>query len=188
MLQASACTPNEEGQMMRYATATIAALAVVTIEAAPARAQCSGMASHGGHAEHEDATEVEGHRGTSAYRSPGLAAALSLTPIPVDFGNLYSESIGWGIAYTSVELAMLVPMMFIVGDHEMGHSATSNPWSNGDRNWMIGLVSGYVVVKVVSGLHAAHNAEVYNNNHAPRLSAAIVPASGGAAAVAALRF
>ena len=173
---------------MRHAAATLAAIATVTIVAAPARAQCAGMASHGGHADHEDATEVEGHHGTSAYRSPGLAAALSLTPVPVDFGNLYAESIGWGMAYTSVELALMAPMMFIVGDHGMGHSVTSTPWSSSDRNWMIGLVSGYVVVKVVSGLHAAHNAEVLNHDHLPRVSAAIVPASGGAVAVAALRF
>ena len=175
--------------MMRQAAATVAAIGMLlTVGAGQARAQCAGMASHGGHADHEDAAEVEGHHGASAYRSPGLAAALSLNPLPVDFGNLYAESVGWGLAYTSVELALVTPMMFIVGEHGMGHSATSNPWSSSDRNWMIGLVSGYVVVKVASGLHAAHNAEVYNNNHAPRLSAAIVPASGGAAAVAALRF
>jgi len=33
--------------------------------------------------------------GDVRYRSPGVAVALSLTPVPVDFGNLYAENVGW---------------------------------------------------------------------------------------------
>ena len=163
--------------MTRYTAMMVAALAGI---ATPALAQ--------GHMGHGDAGTVAGHDEAAGYRSPGLAAALSLTPMPVDFGNLYAENIAWGIAYTSIELSLMAPMFFIAADHGMGHSTTSNPWSSSDRNWMIGLVSGYVVVKVVSGLHAAHNAEDFNHDHSPRFSAAIVPSSGGASALAALRF
>lgn len=176
--------------MRRPAAVIVAAISAAAIGVAPrARAQCGGTGSHAGHSDHGDASGVEGHHEAGgAYRSPGLAAALSLTPLPVDFGNLYAENLGWGIAYTSLELGLLAPMIFIAADHGMGHSATSTAWSNSDRNWMIGLVSGYVLVKVASGLHAAHSAELFNREHRPRWSATIAPTGGGGAALATLRF
>ena len=53
---------------------------------------------------------------------------------------------------------------------------------------MIGLVSGYVLIKVDSGVHAAHNAEVFNHEHRPRFAASIVPSTGGALGTLAVRF
>ena len=32
-------------------------------------------------------------------------------PVPVDFGNFYAENLGWGIAYTAIELSLMAPMM-----------------------------------------------------------------------------
>ena len=96
------------------------------------------------------------------YRSPGLAAALSLTPVPVDFGNLYAENLGWGIAYTSVELSLATAMMLVGGSHMgMGH-ADGNAWSDRDRNVVIGLVAGYVVTKLAAAVHASYAARDFN--------------------------
>lgn len=168
--------------MMARAEAILAAVAV-TLAGAEARAQCAGGAAHG-------SMEAHGDCGPG-YRSPGLAVALSLTPVPVDFGNLYAEHIGWGVGYTAVELALFTPMMWIAGDHMSGHGyfAASNPWSSGERNAMIGLVSGYVIVKLIAGLHAGYAAEVINRDlHGAHASATIVPTEGGAMAMALMRF
>ena len=98
----------------------------------------------------------------SGYRSPGLAAALSLTPVPVDFGNLYAENLGWGIAYTSVELSLATAMMLVGGSHMgMGHG-DGNAWSDRDRNVVIGLVAGYVVTKLAAAVHASYAARDFN--------------------------
>lgn len=171
--------------MKRRAAAVLAAFLALVYGASAARAQCGGAASH---ADHGDSASVEGHQEAPAYRNPGLAAGLSLTPLPVDFGNLYAGNLGWGIAYTTFELGLMVPMMFIAANHGMGHYGTANPWTSSDRNWMIGLVSGYVVVKLVSGLHAAQAAGVFNREQHSHFSAAIIPAPGGGMAMAALHF
>ncbi len=177
--------------MKRRAAAGVAGFLAVVYGASAARAQCGGAASHG---EHGDSAVVEGHQDGPAYRSPGLAAGLSLTPLPVDFGNLYAGNIGWGIAYTSLELGLMTPMMLIavnrgmMGNYGAGSYGTSNSWTSSDRNWMIGLVSGYVVVKLVSGLHAAHAAEAFNHDQQSRFSAALVPSAGGGMALAGVQF
>ena len=171
--------------MTRQATSVLAAFLALGFGVNGARAQGAGTASHEGHG---GPAAFEGREEAHPYRSPGLAAGLSLTPMPVDFGNFYAENIGWGVAYTSLELGLMGSMFFVGADHGMGRSGIANSWTSSDRNWMIGLVSGYVVVKLVSGLHAAHAARVFNREQQSRFSAAIIPSSGGGVAVAALRF
>lgn len=125
-----------------------------------------------------------------SYRSAGLAVALSLTPLPVDFGNLYVENIVWGAAYTTAEVALMVPMMWLAGDHMHGDGGDRNrSWSTAERGWEIGLVSAYVLVKVAAGVHAGYAAASFNRAHERaqvfqmRPSAAII--RGGAVAGAA---
>lgn len=119
------------------------------------------------------------------YRSPGLSVALSLTPVPVDFGNLYAENVAWGVAYTTVELTLAAPMMWMVGSHMHHDNADDRTWSAGERSWEIALVSGYVFVKVASGIHAGYAAARFNTAHErarllfPVPGVAVVP--GGAA-------
>ena len=169
--------------------AIIAVLAALASGSSPANAQCAGIGARSDYASPGSAGTTDVRRETDTFRSPGLAAALSLTPVPVDFGNLYAEKVGWGIAYTTVQLGLMTPMLFLAADHGMGHSGTSGGWSTSDRNWMIGLVSSYVAVKVVAGLHAAHNAEVFNHDRRPaRFSAVVLPTDRGGLAFASLRF
>ena len=59
------------------------------------------------------------------YRSPGLAVALSLQPLPIDFGNFYAENLGWGVFYTAVEVSLLAPRMWMTGSHMATGSATT---------------------------------------------------------------
>lgn len=174
---------------------TKSALLVVSVAmflSGAARAQSGGM-MHEGRGDHG---ALDTDRSFAPYRSPGLAVALSLTPVPIDFGNLYAENIAWGVGYSAVELGLMVPMIFIVGDHMNGgmwgsSSASSNaPWTNGDRAAFIGLLSGYVVVKLVAGLHAGHVVDAHNQELArePRVSAIVLPTTGGGLAMATLRF
>lgn len=173
------------GDMTRRAAAVLATFLALIHGASAASAQDAGAASDVGRGGSAAVRELSA---APAYRNPGLAAGLSLTPMPVDFGNLYAGNVGWGIAYTSLELGLMAPMLFIASNHGMGHYGSANPWTSSDRTWMIGLVSGYVVVKVVSALHAAHAAEVFNRGQQARFSAGIVPSVGGGVAIAALRF
>ena len=118
--------------------------------------------------------------GDRHYRSPGLAVALSLQPLPIDFGNLYAENVGWGIAYSAVEVSLLAPMMWMTGTHMNHGSNNDRQWSGMETGAMVGLVSGYVVVKLVSGLHAGYAARAFNQEGAMTATALVLPTSGGA--------
>jgi hypothetical protein len=118
--------------------------------------------------------------GEARYRSPGLAVALSLQPLPIDFGNLYAENLGWGVAYTAIEVSLLAPMMWMTGEH-MDHGASDNrAWTGRETGAMVGLVCGYAVVKVVSGLHAGYAAQAFNRSYEPRMTSFVAPVRGGA--------
>ena len=118
--------------------------------------------------------------GDRHYRSPGLAVALSLQPLPIDFGNLYAENVGWGIAYSAVEVSLLAPMMWMTGQH-MNHGSNDNGgWSGMETGAMMGLGSTYVVVKLVSGLHASYAARRFNREGGFSSMAAVLPTAGGA--------
>ena len=118
--------------------------------------------------------------GDRQYRSPGLAVALSLQPLPIDFGNLYAENLGWGIAYSAVEVALLAPMMWMTGQHMNHGSNDDRGWSGMETGAMMGMGSTYIVVKLVSGLHAAHAARTFNWGGGFTSTAAVLPTVGGA--------
>jgi hypothetical protein len=113
------------------------------------------------------------------HRSPGLAVALSLQPLPVDFGNLYAENIGWGVAYTAIEVSLMAPMMWMTGSHMRG-AGDHGSWSDREQGAMVGLVTGYVLVKLVAGLHAGHAARGFNLMYERRATALVAPTAGGA--------
>jgi hypothetical protein len=103
---------------------------------------------------------------------------LSLTPVPVDFGNLYAENVSWGIAYTGAQLALGGAMMWM-GGSRMCHGACGD-WSDTDRNAIVGFAAGYVLVKLVAGVHAASAASAFNEAHRPAGQPILVPAREGA--------
>lgn len=132
-----------------------------------------------------------GHQGTlfgdARYRSPGLAAALSLTPVPVDFGNFYAENVGWGLVYTTGQLALAGSMMWLGGTHMCHGRVDCSEWSDGETTAMVALASGYVAVKIVAAFHAASAAREFNATQ-PHVSVGAVPVPGGASGGVVVRF
>lgn len=118
--------------------------------------------------------------GDRTYRRPGIAAALSLQPLPIDFGNLYAENVGWGIAYTAVEASLLAPMMWMTGTHMNHGTGGDRTWSSMETDAMIGFTSGYVLVKIASAVHAGYAAGKFNERYAPRMTAWVAPVREGA--------
>ena len=99
-------------------------------------------------------------------KSPGVAALLSLQPMPVDFGNFYVDDWGKGIIYTSLELSMFISGMFIMSDSYMHHNGNNNGWTDNQRVWFYSLLTGYVLTKVISAYDAASTAEhLMNSEH-----------------------
>ncbi len=112
-------------------------------------------------------SQMMGHGwGWYGPKSPGVAALLSLQPMPVDFGNFYIDDWGKGILYTSLELAIFVPGVMLMGDYGMGHSHSSNnsEWTDSERITFYSLLAGYLAVKVISAYDAASTAEKLINN------------------------
>ncbi len=92
-------------------------------------------------------------------KSPGVAALLSLQPMPVDFGNFYVDDWGKGIIYTSLELSIFISGMFLMSDSYMYHNGNNNGWTDNERVWFFSLLTGYVLTKVISAYDAASTAE-----------------------------
>lgn len=96
-----------------------------------------------------------------SYRNPGLAAAMSLNPTPIDFGNLYAKNVGWAVAYSGAELAIATPAVWIAAEHACG-APSCRDWSDGHGAAVVGLTAAYLVIKLVSGIHAAAASDDYN--------------------------
>lgn len=134
---------------------------------------------------HDERPSVLGSR----YRSPGLAAALSLTPVPVDFGNLYAENVGWGMAYTGAELALGTGMMWLGTSHMCHDRSDCGDWSGAETAGMATLVGAYVSVKILAGVHASSAARDFNEARGTTSWYPIVaPTAGGAGLSLARRF
>ncbi|MEK6606860.1 MAG: hypothetical protein AABZ30_04290 [Myxococcota bacterium] len=157
--------------------AFLAAALAAAVALAPATARADMMMMGMGH----------GHD-----RSPGLAALLSLTPVPIDFGNFYAENWGWGVGYTVGEIALFAPMMALAMGDGWGHhdrlDGTDDEWTRSERIAFYSLLGGYVVVKSVAAIHAARAAEAYNRRakpHASLMPAPLVLSGGGGAGLVA---
>lgn len=121
------------------------------------------------------------------YRSPGIAALLSLAPVPVDFGNFYAENVTWGIVYTSGELALAGSMMWLGGMHMCHAGSDCSGLSDGETVAMIAMAGGYAAVKIVAALHAASAARTFDAQQ-PQWAFGVSPVRGGAATAFTLRF
>lgn len=133
----------------------------------------------------------------SDYKSPGLAVALSLTPLPVDFGNLYAENVDWALGYTVAQLSVATPLIWLTARHMGGPHRHHGPrerndaptWSETERRWGYGLLTGYVVIKLISATHAAFAARAFNQAHEPEdASLNIAAMDGGPGLVWTLQF
>jgi len=97
-------------------------------------------------------------------KNPSVAALLSLQPMPVALGNFYTDDWEKGILYTTLEVGMFIPGMILLSDRYFDHfhnGYTRNSWTDTEQTWFISLVTGYVVLKVISAFDAAYSAERY---------------------------
>lgn len=126
------------------------------------------------------------------YRSAGLAAALSLTPMPVDFGNFYAENPQMGVVWTAAETGLMAAAMWSSWEggmmgHDRGGAGPRARWSAADRDRTVALGVAYVGIKLVSALQASHSASAHNERLA-RVRAGVLPTGRGAVAVMGVRF
>ena len=179
------------GTILRTLLVCVLAAALVMLSAATATAEqptepapAAAEAQDG--SEESESAQPAGWERLATYRSPGLAATLSLTPVPVDFGNLYAENVGWGLGYTAVQISLITPLVWLTAQRMgWGHHGESNGNGSGlnatERAWALGLFTGFVVTKLISAAHAAVAAEEFNEAHRPDPSAlGVVPLDGGA--------
>lgn len=121
--------------------------------------------------------------GVDRYRSPGLAVVLSLQPLPIDVGNLYAENLAWGIGYSAVEVSLMAPMVWLAEEHAGHGSGDDRGWTRNERGAMIGLVTGYVVVKLAAAWYAGNAARAFNQSYEARALAFVAPERRGATLV-----
>lgn len=103
-------------------------------------------------------------------KDPALSALLSIQPLPVAIGNFYSGNWERGILYTTAEVALFIPAIVLLGNNGWGmhnygyyNEADNRPsWTAAERNQFYYLLTGYIVVKIVSAFDARYSAERYN--------------------------
>ncbi len=117
------------------------------------------------------------HHGGMTYsqkeKDPAIAALLSIQPLPIAFGNFYTNDWERGIIYTTAELALFIPASILLGhnnwglgmhDYSSGDYEDNKSWTNTERNQFYNLLAGYVIVKIVSAFDAGYSAENINRN------------------------
>ncbi|MHB1687389.1 MAG: hypothetical protein ACYCVH_08445 [Ignavibacteriaceae bacterium] len=123
-------------------------------------ATSNGFAQH-----HQGGIADNGNR-----KDPAIAALLSIQPFPVAIGNFYSGNWERGILYTTAEVALFIPAIVLLGNNSWGmhnyvyYNGTDNrpSWTIAERNQFYYLLTGYIVVKIVSAFDAGYSAERYN--------------------------
>jgi len=114
-------------------------------------------------------------------KNPGVAALLSLQPVPVALGNFYMDDWEKGILYTTLEVGMFIPGMILLSDRYSDHfhgGYARSSWTDTERTWFISLAAGYVALKVISAFDAAYSAERYIRR-AQRVSLEVSPKMDG---------
>ncbi len=114
-------------------------------------------------------------------KDPSTAALLSIQPLPVDLGNFYTGNWGRGILYTTAELALFIPAAVLLGrngwswgmhNYSNYYGTDNRPsWTETERNQFYYLLTGYVIVKIISAFDAGYSAERYNQNISLRYDA-----------------
>ncbi len=99
----------------------------------------------------------------SGKLDPGVAAGLSIQPMPVALGQFYTGDWQRGIIYTSLEVAIAIPGMILLSGR--GHHTwqdEQNEWTDSEKREFIYLLSGYFLIKTISAFDAGYSAERHN--------------------------
>lgn len=109
----------------------------------------------------------------SDRKDPAIAALLSIQPLPVAIGNFYVGNWERGIIYSVAEAALFIPAAVLLGRNNWGlgmHSfsqydySDNRHWSSTERTKFYYLLTGYILVKVLSAIDAGYSAESFNKN------------------------
>ncbi len=113
-----------------------------------------------------------GDQWSSSRKSPAIAAALSLQPLPMDLGSFYAGNWERGAIYTTAEIALFIPIVVLISQNSnWGHhrydsyyyaDANRRTWTDAERNRFYYLVGGYFLVKLISALDAGYSVERQN--------------------------
>ena len=123
-------------------------------------------------------------------KNPGIAALLSLQPMPLALGNFYADDWAKGILYTTVEVGLFIPGIILLSDRYGNHlhdGRSRDGWTDTERVWFISLVTGYVLTKVLSAYDAASSVEKQHLRE-PRVSFQITEHTPGVFLKASVTF
>ena len=109
---------------------------------------------------------------SASKKSPTIAAALSLQPLPMDLGSFYAGNWERGVIYSAAEIALFVPAVVLLAENSnWGHhrydayyygDPARRTWTNADRNRFYYIVGGYLLIKVISAFDAGYSVEHQN--------------------------
>ncbi len=110
---------------------------------------------------------------SSKEKSPAIAAALSLQPLPIALGQFYVGDWERGILYTTAEVALAIPAVALLSKNRgAGHRSYyyyddpyRQTWTDAERERFYYLAGGYLLVKIVSAFDAGYSAEQYNRSN-----------------------
>jgi hypothetical protein len=120
-------------------------------------------------------TNAQHHHGggwlSSKEKSPAVAAALSLQPLPVALGQFYVGDWEKGILFTTAQVALFVPAMVLLSENSSwGHrwyydtDPYRRSWTTAERERFYYFIGGYVIVKIISAFDAGYSAERQNQH------------------------
>jgi hypothetical protein len=116
-------------------------------------------------------------------KSSGLAVALSLTPLPIDFGNFYANNSGWATLYTGAELGLAGTIVWFGSEQLCWRKGYECNFSTPDAWTMGALITAYVGVKIGAAVHASSAVRAYERERERSPKLALVPTSDGARAM-----
>lgn len=94
-------------------------------------------------------------------KSIELAVALSLQPLPIDFGNFYAGNSSRAILYTAGELGIFIPTVVMI--------ANGRNTSESNRTITYSLIGTYLLIKIISafdaGIRIGLDSHTLNNNN-----------------------
>ncbi len=99
----------------------------------------------------------------SGKLSPGVAAGLSIQPLPIALGQFYTGDWQRGIIYTSLEVAITIPgIILLSGRWHHSWEDERDEWTDSEKREFLYLLSGYFLIKTISAFDAGYSAERHN--------------------------